>query len=92
MKKINFWLFSLVSILIWYAIVSYVRWELDWYKHFKIMSNLDRLWVFLAVVAKTVLDYIIWSQIKSKDRSEENQLKYHYDEDGNDIKNQTSIN
>ena len=92
MKKINFWLFSLVSILAWYTIVSFIRWELDWYKHLKILSNMDRLWFFLAFIAKTILDYIIWSRIRSNDRPEEEQLKYHYDEDGNDIKNQTSIN
>ena len=92
MKKINFWLFSLVSILIWYMIVSFIRWELDWYKHLKILSNTDRLWLFLSFIGKTIFNYIIWSRIRSKNRAEENQLKYHYDENGNDIKNQTSIN
>ena len=92
MKKINFWLFSLVSILIWYMIVSFIRWELVWYKHLKILSNMDRLWLFLAFIGKTIFDYIRWSRIRSKNRAEENQLKYHYDENGNDIKNQTSIN
>lgn len=89
----KFWKIFLITSVAWYLGISFIRWEIDWPKHLMNADSMDRLWFFLGLVGKTVIDYVIWSSSnKSKERTEDEQRKYHYDESGNDITNKTSIN
>ena len=93
MKNINFWKLFIVSCAVWYLGITFVRWEYDWVKHLQDLTNMDRLWFFLAFAGKTFLDYLLWRWLnKDSERPEGEQRTYHYDEDGNEIRENTSIN
>ena len=93
MKRHNFWKLFVISSIVWYLGISFIRWEIDWAKHLQDLTNMNRFWFFLGLIGKTTLDYILWLYLnKFEDRPEEKQRTYHYDENGNDITNKTSIN
>jgi hypothetical protein len=83
--KINFYFLFLITTAIVYATIGFVRWEFDWVKHLANLSSLDRLWCFIAIVAKIIIDYGLWSYIKTKSRDIDEHDTYLYDNDNKDI-------
>jgi hypothetical protein len=69
-----------LTFVVWYLIVGFVRWEFDWVKHLAETTTMNRVWFFLCVVAKIVIDYILWRYVKEDDRKEEDQKTYIYED------------
>ena len=80
----NFWYLFLITTLVWYLGIGFVRWEFDWIKQLADTSSVNRLWFFLGFAGKIVIDALLWKFLKEEPRKEEEQKTYIYDEDGNE--------
>lgn len=82
----NFLMLSILTFVILYASIGFVRWELDWPKHLSQISNINRLWFIIAIVLKLGIDVLLFLRISyAIDRPESNQKTYIYDDDNNEI-------
>ena len=81
MKIKSFWYLVLLTFVILYVAIGFIRWEFDWIKHLSDTSNMNRLWFIIAIAAKLGLDVGLWSFLKEKPRKEEDQKGYTYEDE-----------
>lgn len=82
---VGFIILSLLTFVGWYIIVGFVLWEGDWITRLANVSGTGRLWFVGAVVLKVVIDFWLWSLLRTQPRKKSKQRTYIYDENNEEI-------
>jgi hypothetical protein len=93
MKNIKLWQLMGLTFVSLYVIIGFVMWEWDWIKHLSTASSMGRLWFFLGVVIKLIIDVMLWIYLKeeptNKQKELDKQAESYVDKRGLDEYNQT---
>ena len=77
LKKL--WVIILLTTVLAYLTIGFVRWEFDWIKHLADADSMSRFYFFGGVVIKVVLDILLWKAIKRHDLEEPRRVKEQAD-------------
>jgi hypothetical protein len=60
----KFTLLSMITFIIWYVAIAFVRWESLWIEHIPNLSTGMRFTFFICLIIKIGLDVWLWRHIK----------------------------